>query len=75
MKKEYIKFDGIIADIEIAQEKAKCMCELLEQKYFSLSDKEAIVYCHNNARIENDIVFDYLYQIENKLNELRFMME
>lgn len=75
MKKEYIEFDGVIVDIEIAQEKAKHVCECLEQRYFCLSDKQAITYCHNSAKVENDIVLDYLYQIENKLNELRSMME
>lgn len=75
MKKEYIKLDGTVVELELMQERAENICLCLEQNYFSSNDPNKIKHCHDDARIKNDIVLDYLSQMENKLKELRDLME
>lgn len=75
MKKEYIKLDGTIVELELMQERAENICLCLEQDYFSLKNEDYILDQYNDARIKNDIVLDYLSQMESKLKELRDLME
>lgn len=73
MKKEYIKLDSIVTEIELMQERALNLCTDVGQEYFKM-EPEDLAFYQNNYRIKNDIVFDYLYQIGKKLEEIREIM-
>lgn len=77
MKKEFNLLDNILTQLEIMQEKAKIICEDLGNEYFPMDydNSRFLEYYQKKAAIKNDIVFDYLCQIENKLQELRALME
>lgn len=73
MKKEYIKLDSIVTEIELMQERALNLCTDVGQEYFEMEPEELVCY-QNNYRVKNDIVFDYLYQIGKKLEGVREIM-
>lgn len=72
-----IRFDEAITEIELAQERAFLVNTNLTQNYFGWSEPKILdlqVY-YNDARIENDIVCDYLNNIEEGLHEIRRCLE
>lgn len=74
MKKELIELDSILTELEIMQEKAKIICEDLENEYYGRNSKYIECY-KERAAIKNEIVFDYLYQMENKIQKLKALIE
>lgn len=77
MKKEFNLLDNTLTELEIMQEKAKVICEDLENEYFSMDydNSRFLEYYQEKAGIKNDIVLDYLNRIEGKIQELRNLME
>lgn len=79
MKKELIELDSILTELEIMQEKAKIICEDLENEYYGRNSKyidSKYIECYKErAAIKNEIVFDYLYQMENKIQKLKALIE
>lgn len=72
-----IRLDEAITEIELAQERAFLVNTNLSQNYFGWSEPKTLdlqVY-YNDARIENDIVRDYLVEIEEALHRLRDCLE
>lgn len=66
--------DDAILSLEFDQEKAKLMAGNISQDYFDLDDNQSKLLCFNKTRIEFDILFDYIAQMGNKLNEVRKMI-
>lgn len=68
--------NGLI-ELEDMQGKAKTICEDLKERYFSMDYEnfKLLNPYQDNAKTKNEIVFDYLCQIERKLRELRILTE
>ena len=66
--------DGLVSEIEIAQEKASMMCTELMQEYFSLQNERDIHEYYNMARVQNDVVHDYIYEIGKVLQAARKLL-
>ena len=66
--------DDIILDLETDQEKAALIAGDIDQSYFGPDDDRAKHYLFDRTRIEFDILFDYIAQMGNKLNDVRKML-
>ena len=69
----------VLTGIETAFEKAKNICDDLDQNYFSIDtdDKDGkylLVYYYNSACVKSDIVIDYLFQMKELINEMRTLV-
>lgn len=72
-----IRLDEAITEIELAQERAFLVNANLSQNYFGWSEPKPLVLqvYYNDARIGNDIVRDYLVEIEEALHRLKDCLE
>lgn len=76
MEKLIAKSRDILTGIEISMERARLMCVDLCQDFFGINtggDDAAslLMYHFNRARIQNDIVFDYIFEVDKQVNELK----
>ena len=68
------KLDDFVMELALKQERAQVIAEKLATGYFSLK-KDCIIYSHDNARIECDIVLDYLFEMKEYLVDMREVLE
>lgn len=68
------KLDDFVMELALKQERAQLIAERLSSGYFALS-KESAIYDHDSARIECDIVLDYLLDMKEQLVIMREILE
>lgn len=75
MRKEYLELDGMFTELELMQERAKAICGDLSQDYFGEIEPRFLKCHYQDAGIKSDIVFDYLCFMDEKMREIRGVME
>ena len=66
--------DDEIMNLEIIHERIKLMGDNIDQDYFSLNDDYCKLHYFDKAKIESDIISDYVSQMSDRLKKIRRML-
>lgn len=68
-----ISVSSAIMEVEIMRKRAAVLSSDLKQDFFDLKPEKLKLY-QDEARVKNDIVFDYLVRMQEKLEEMQELL-
>jgi hypothetical protein len=73
-KAELNKLRDKVNELEITFEKIERIADNIDQGFFDLKDKDYILYAFDGFSVENDILTDYIHEMDEKLGGIKRML-